>query len=69
MTQTSYNGADDQFECPHCGALYTVTVHRFQSRDQDWAICQCCHRTMKERNDTAVPTYTLMSRPANENLQ
>ena len=45
--------------CPHCGALYEVTYTRMEARDDDRAICDKCHKVMKEWNDTFSRSFKL----------
>jgi transcription elongation factor Elf1 len=51
------------FFCPHCGALYSVTLSRLPKRDSNIAQCVVCRQTMDERESTAVPVYKLIHRP------
>jgi len=66
MVQTWRSGPGGTFNCPHCGALYEVTITRFPTRDKDDAICQCCHEVMAEWNDTAAPSFKLVEAPAKQ---
>ena len=47
------------FTCPHCGAVYEVTYTRMEARDDDQAICDKCHKMMKEWNDTFSRSFKL----------
>jgi predicted Zn finger-like uncharacterized protein len=47
------------FFCPHCGALYSVTLSRLPKRDSNIAQCVVCGQTMDERDSTAVSVYLL----------
>ena len=47
------------FTCPHCGAVYEVTYTRMEARDDDRAICDKCHKVMKEWNDTFSRSFKL----------
>ena len=51
------------FFCPHCGALYSVTLSRLPKRDSNIAQCVVCGQTMDERDSTTVPVYKLIHRP------
>jgi predicted Zn finger-like uncharacterized protein len=51
------------FFCPHCGALYSVTLSRLRKRDSNIAKCVVCTQTMDERDSTTVPVYKLIHRP------
>ena len=51
------------FFCPHCGALYSVTLSRRPKRDSNIAQCVVCRQTMDERDSTTVPVYKLIHRP------
>lgn len=59
MVQTWKTGPGEDFTCPHCGAIYTVTIRRFPARDHDRASCEDCGKVMAEWNDTASPTFHL----------
>ena len=63
MVQTWHSGKGENFACPHCGALYSVIVHRFPTRDHDKATCKVCKEVMDEWNDTEAPSYTLIEKP------
>ena len=49
------------FFCPHCGALYSVTLSRLPKRDSNIAQCVVCG--MDERDSTTVSVYKLIHRP------
>ena len=49
--------------CPHCGALYSVTLSRLPKRDINIAQCVVCGQTMDERASTTVSVYKLIHRP------
>jgi predicted Zn finger-like uncharacterized protein len=51
------------FFCPHCGALYSVTLSRLPKRDSNIAKCVVCTQTMDERDSTTLPVYKLIHRP------
>jgi predicted Zn finger-like uncharacterized protein len=63
MVKTWHSGSGGTHTCPHCGAVYEVTIHRFPVRDKDSAQCDVCEKTMKEWNDTASPSFKLIKRP------
>jgi hypothetical protein len=62
MIQTWKHGPSDDFTCPHCGAVYAVTIRRFPMRDSDREDCIECKRTMLTWNDTSVPSFRLKRR-------
>jgi predicted Zn finger-like uncharacterized protein len=51
------------FFCPHCGALYSVTLSRLPKTDSNIAKCVVCGETMDERDSSKVPVYKLIHRP------
>ena len=51
------------FFCPHCGALYAVTLSLHRGIDSGAAKCVVCERTMDEWKSTLVPAYKLVHRP------
>jgi hypothetical protein len=51
------------FFCPHCGALYAVTLSPRRAMDSGVAKCVVCERTMDEWKSTSVPAYKLVHRP------
>lgn len=59
MFQTQDGGT---FDCPHCGATYSVTYTRTPIRDHDHATCDVCNSVMDEWNSTIFPSYKLIGR-------
>src|SRR6266702_449126 len=53
----------DGFDCPHCGAIYSVRYTQLPVRDSESAYCENCHRKMSQWHSTARPCYTLIARP------
>ena len=51
------------FFCPHCGAMYSVTLSRLPKTDRNIANCVVCRQTMDERDSSKVPVYKLIHRP------
>ena len=51
------------FFCPHCGALYSLTLSRLPKRDSNIAQRVVCRQTMDERDSNKVPVYKLIHRP------
>ena len=51
------------FFCPHCGALYAVTLSQHREIDGGAAKCVVCERIMDEWKSTSVPAYKLVHRP------
>ena len=51
------------FFCPHCGALYAVTLSQRREIASGVAKCVVCERTMAEWKSTSVPAYKLVHRP------
>ena len=51
------------FFCPHCGALYAVTLSQRREIASGLAKCVVCERTMGEWKSTLVPAYKLVHRP------
>jgi predicted Zn finger-like uncharacterized protein len=62
MPQTWKTAEADQFYCPHCQALYAVTVNRLPTKDHDRAHCEVCKKVMNEWNSTISPSYRLIER-------
>ena len=50
------------FFCPHCGALYSVTVSR-APKDGDVAKCVVCLQTMDAGDSVKLSIYKLVHRP------
>jgi predicted Zn finger-like uncharacterized protein len=63
MVQVWKTGLDEKFTCPHCGAVYAVTIKRFPLRDKDSAVCESCGNVMTEWNSTSVPSFELIESP------
>jgi hypothetical protein len=63
MVKVWKQGPGGTHTCPHCGAVYEVTIQRFPLRDVDSAVCQCCENVMKEWNSTSVPSFKLIKKP------
>jgi predicted Zn finger-like uncharacterized protein len=53
----------DGFDCPHCGAVYSVRYTQLPIRDSESAYCENCHRKMSQWHSTARPCYTLIAQP------
>ncbi len=53
----------DGFDCPHCGAVYSVRYTQLPIRDSESAYCENCHRKMSQWHSTARPCYSLIARP------
>jgi hypothetical protein len=51
------------FFCPHCGALYSVTLSRLSESDSNIAKCLVCLQIMDKWDSTEVPVYKLIQRP------
>ena len=66
MTHSGNTDIQDSYACPHCSALYAVTVHRFPTRDQGGVPCQCCRRGMVVWSGLVSPCFTLIAKPAND---
>lgn len=52
------------FACPHCGALYEVTVVRLRMEEKENATCKCCGRVMIEWKTANAPSFRLIKKPA-----
>lgn len=57
------SGPDGIHKCPHCGALYEVTIDRFPMREAGQVKCDECNNIMKKWNSTSHPTFRLIKRP------
>ena len=51
------------FFCPHCGAMYSVTLSRLPKTDRNIAKCVVCRQIMDERDLSKIPIYKLIHRP------
>jgi predicted Zn finger-like uncharacterized protein len=51
------------FFCPHCGALYAVTVSQLPKRESNSAKCAVCLQVMDKWDSASVPVYKLVHRP------
>jgi hypothetical protein len=51
------------FFCPHCGALYSVTLSRLSESESNSAKCLVCLQIMDTWNSTDDPIYKLIQRP------
>src|SRR5260370_37488629 len=58
----------DGFDCPHCGAVYSVRYTQLPIRDSESAYCENCHRKMSQWHSTARPWYTLIARPERQHV-
>ena len=63
MVKVSGIGDGGEFACPHRGAVYAVTIHRFPEREVDSAKCDVCEEVMTEWNSTSAPSFKLKSTP------
>jgi predicted Zn finger-like uncharacterized protein len=50
------------FFCPHCGALYSVTLSQLSKSESNTAKCVVCLKVM-DRWDTPEATFRLIQRP------
>jgi hypothetical protein len=52
------------FNCPHCGALYGITLGRRPTPSLDGhAICEVCEREMIRWSTPSRPAFHLIERP------
>jgi predicted Zn finger-like uncharacterized protein len=63
MVQTWHKGLGEDFQCPHCGARYEVSISGLRAKDNGSAICAVCNRIMAEWHDSAVPAFRLKKEP------
>jgi len=56
------------FKRPHCGALYTVTVHQRLAVESASAPCKVCHRVMLQWSTASPPTLRRIMNPEGETL-
>jgi Adenylate kinase, active site lid len=63
MVQIWHSGSDGTYTCPHCGAIYEVTIRRPPSPDRNDAYCDVCGEVMAEWDNTAVPSFKLIHKP------
>jgi len=59
MPRTWTSEESNDITCTECGSVYTVMIERFPLRDNDKFKCQICATTLREWNDTFVPTFSL----------
>lgn len=51
----TWSDEEARYECPHCNALYQVTITRFPCKDSDSVTCDVCKRQISW-NDTMSPS-------------
>jgi predicted Zn finger-like uncharacterized protein len=51
------------FNCPHCGALYAVTVRQRLAIESSSARCKACASVMMQWSTASPPTFRLIERP------
>ena len=51
------------FNCPHCGALYAITVGQHLAIFDGRAFCKVCEREMIRWHTASPPTFRLIARP------
>jgi hypothetical protein len=61
MPRTWSSEESNDITCTECGSVYAVTIERFPLRDNDKFKCEICGATVREWNDTVVPTFSLKS--------
>ncbi len=64
MVKTWNTGVGEDFVCPHCGALYTVSIMRLPVRERVTDECVVCKRVMFDKNTTEQKSFSLKSKPA-----
>ncbi len=47
------------FNCPHCGALYGLTVRRWRTVESGSAQCRVCDSVMLQWSTASPPTFRL----------
>ncbi|WP_407170197.1 MJ0042-type zinc finger domain-containing protein [Bradyrhizobium sp. ORS 111] len=62
MVQTWKTGPGEDHACPHCGAIYAVTIRRLPAKDRDDAPCVECGKELASWNSTSVPSFKLKTR-------
>ncbi len=62
MVKTWSSESSSDKSCSKCGSIYSVTMHRFPTRDNDTFNCQVCGNLMDSWNSTTCPMYELKLR-------
>ena len=57
-------GPGGTYSCPHCSAVYEVTVTRVKFKRSESAMCDACGQLMAEWNGKVVPSFKLVPDPA-----
>ena len=52
-------GPGGTYNCPHCRAVYEVTVKRAALKSEGSATCESCESVMAEWNGKVVPSFKL----------
>jgi predicted Zn finger-like uncharacterized protein len=63
MPLTGTPPEDGTFFCPHCGALYSVTLSRLSRSESNIAKCVVCLHIIDKSESTQVRLYKLIHRP------
>jgi hypothetical protein len=56
-------GPGGTFNCPHCRAVYKVTVKRAPLKAEGSATCESCGSVMAEWSGKVVPSFKLVPDP------
>jgi hypothetical protein len=62
-SRTSPGSTGGKFFCPHCGAIYEVTLSPGTGSESNITKCVICLRVMNESVSTEKPIYELIQRP------
>ncbi len=57
------------YTCPHCSALYSVTICITPPTSIKGIRCKCCGREMVDWSGTVVPVFSFIARPSNDNAR
>jgi len=54
----------ETFKCPHCGAMYEITLEKSVSHDEkDATDCQVCGKQMELTKSSRIRGYALVKMP------
>jgi hypothetical protein len=63
MVKAWRSGPGGTFNCPHCRAVYKVTVKRAPLKAEGSATCESCGSVMAEWSGKVVPFFKLVPDP------
>ena len=61
--------SDATYTCPHCFALYLMTIRRLDTKNTGCAVCDWCDQGMVEWGSNVMPEFRFVACPSNDNLR